>query len=373
MIPQCFLHIGTEKTGTTTIQGFLALNRERLREQGILYPVAPGQESHTALAAVALQRTSIVGKRQKEAIDPARANQFRDDLIAGLDREAGEFRYGKLIFSNEHLSSRVRKQQNVRNIKELCDRYAKTTKVILYLRNQADFLLSSYSTMIKAGASPEFPFPLGQRRLSSMDYDALISVWSEEFGSSNIIVRRFEPQDFVQGDLLTDFAATIPLDMSGLERINRRNEALSAQGLAFLREFNRRIPRFVDGVENLARGNILGALARICAGPRLTIPAAVAETIMKQFSESNRRVSAQYFNGRFDPLFSPPRYVGETDVRLLLSLSRDEVLDIAAKLWADQVTSGPPSGRRRRKRRRSQADEVTNETDDSDSGRTDPA
>lgn len=36
------LHIGTEKTGTTTLQSFLSKNRDALSKQGIIYPKSPG-------------------------------------------------------------------------------------------------------------------------------------------------------------------------------------------------------------------------------------------------------------------------------------------------------------------------------------------
>ena len=50
---ELYLHIGTEKTGTTTIQSFLAANRDLLKRNRILYPRAPGEQNHRALAAAA--------------------------------------------------------------------------------------------------------------------------------------------------------------------------------------------------------------------------------------------------------------------------------------------------------------------------------
>jgi hypothetical protein len=49
-----YLHIGTEKTGTTSIQAFLDRNRSRLRSQGVLYPELPGSNNQIALSAAAL-------------------------------------------------------------------------------------------------------------------------------------------------------------------------------------------------------------------------------------------------------------------------------------------------------------------------------
>src|ERR1043165_5358722 len=50
---RAFLHIGVEKTGTTTIQAFMAKNRQALTKKGVLYPRAPGNENHVGLTIYA--------------------------------------------------------------------------------------------------------------------------------------------------------------------------------------------------------------------------------------------------------------------------------------------------------------------------------
>lgn len=54
---KCFLHIGTEKTATTTIQSFLSLNRKRLREYGYFYPESIGFLNHSSLSIAAYELT----------------------------------------------------------------------------------------------------------------------------------------------------------------------------------------------------------------------------------------------------------------------------------------------------------------------------
>ena len=54
MARSAILLIGTEKTGTTTLQHFLAANRPALAERGFLYPSFCGAINHTGLAAYAL-------------------------------------------------------------------------------------------------------------------------------------------------------------------------------------------------------------------------------------------------------------------------------------------------------------------------------
>ena len=59
-----YLHIGTEKTGTTSVQKFFKANRALLAKNGIVYPVAPGKQNHMGLAASA-QDTAKRGPLRK--------------------------------------------------------------------------------------------------------------------------------------------------------------------------------------------------------------------------------------------------------------------------------------------------------------------
>ena len=40
------IHIGTEKTGTSTLQEFLHFNREVFAQHGVVYLKSPGLKSH---------------------------------------------------------------------------------------------------------------------------------------------------------------------------------------------------------------------------------------------------------------------------------------------------------------------------------------
>ena len=54
MSRRAILQIGTEKTGSTTLQHFLAANRASLQANGFVYPEFCGAINHTGLAAYAL-------------------------------------------------------------------------------------------------------------------------------------------------------------------------------------------------------------------------------------------------------------------------------------------------------------------------------
>src|SRR5947208_827712 len=134
MIAQCWLHIGIEKTGTTSIQEFLALNREALLEKGFLYPVAPGRSNHIGLACFALEDEKHDSIRRTLGIaTQAQLARYRSRLLVQTDKEIEASTASFLIFSNEHLSSRLRTHSEVHRLKLFCDRIAARTIVVVYL------------------------------------------------------------------------------------------------------------------------------------------------------------------------------------------------------------------------------------------------
>ena len=103
---RAILQIGTEKTGSTTLQSFLATNRGRLRANGYLYPAFCGHSNHTGLAAYAMapgKRDGIrapFGYRSEADVEPMRA-RLREAAGRELQGEA------TAIFCSEHCHSRL--------------------------------------------------------------------------------------------------------------------------------------------------------------------------------------------------------------------------------------------------------------------------
>jgi hypothetical protein len=85
------LHIGTAKTGTSSIQMFLVRNAEALAAQGILVPASPlsglrGAQSHRKLAAYALGARR--GAKSRELLDIEDLPRFRDAFARNSWRNA---------------------------------------------------------------------------------------------------------------------------------------------------------------------------------------------------------------------------------------------------------------------------------------------
>ncbi|HEY3638406.1 MAG TPA: hypothetical protein VGK90_09665 [Rhizomicrobium sp.] len=310
MIAQCWLHIGTEKTGTTSIQNFLAANRTALRSQGFLYPSAPGRVSHPALVAFSLDDNRIDGTRKARSLSqPAQISAYRRKLTHELEDEVASSNVSKIILSSELLSSRIRSPAELERIRSLCSQVAKQTKIIVYIRNQVDFLISRYTTVIQAGGWENFR--PGVSPLT--DYKTLLDRWAGTFGRENLIVRRFEPADFANGDLLADFSATVGINAAQLSRVPRCNESLDTESLTFLRAINRHLPLSFKARTRAVRALAVYILQQRRGGTKFVVPEELADRLQVRFQALNERISTEYFGGRFQPLFSPPTLVGNPD------------------------------------------------------------
>jgi hypothetical protein len=310
MILQCWLHIGTEKTGTTAIQRYLALNRHALLAQGHLYPdTPPGTNTHIALTAYALDDHKADSGRESLGLGSVeQLAAFRREFPSALECEIAKSGASTIILSNEHLSARLRTATEMRRIKYLCDRIATGSKVIVYLRNQVDYLVSGYSQYVIDGGTAEFAFD-GKH---SANYATILDRWASVFGRENITVRRFEREEF-HDDLLGDFVGTMGIDTSKLISGSYTNRSLDAASIAFLRAANRLLPAKRSPRIETARHILVALLRRRRHGTKFLIPQALGNEIEAAFKASNDQVLSLYFARREPPLFSPPALTRQCD------------------------------------------------------------
>jgi hypothetical protein len=335
-----YLHIGTEKTGTTSVQRFFRTNRELLARSGILYPVAPGNENHTGLA-VAAQKLSRRGALRKlkgvQSVEEAR--EFRSTL---MDELAGEFsigHYRTVVMSGEHCSSRLLDDAEVQWLKNALSPFFENIYIVVYIRRQDDYLLSTYSTSVKSGATRELALP--PERLIQCRYDHwdLLSRWARIFGREQIICRKFERSQLKSQDIVDDFLSITGIDPAlGLVRPEHVNESLDADSLEFLRLFNGYVPRIAKNGLNPERDNIVPLLSRMSQGPLITLAEDELARFMALFRQSNRQVAEEYFGGARensdDPLFEP-----RTDARSRTAhttLTAERAVEICAGLWQEK-------------------------------------
>lgn len=309
MLAQCWLHIGTEKTGSTSIQTFLAQNRAALLARGWLYPIAAGVPAHHKILACSLDDGRDDDARRIAGVDDNDSLAgFRLQVNSSLEKEVVASGASTLVLSNERLATMLRRPTEIARLKALCDRLARKTNVIVYLRNQVDFLASRYTNVIWEGGTEDFDF---RGRAPIADYASLLDRWSDVFGKENLVVRRFEPARFPESGVVGDFARAVGLDVKDLHIPPRTNPSLDAESLAFLRGMNSRLPRALTGRRPL-RDATVRVLQRRRDGARFTIPRPLAASIEDAYRDSNERVAREYFGARDGSLFASPILVSDS-------------------------------------------------------------
>lgn len=325
------LHIGLEKTGSTSIQGFLRGNREALLAAGVLYPESPGGLNHIKLAAYAVDdpKSDRLLKRHSGG-DEAPTDPFRTDFATALIEECRASRAERVLLSNEHLSSRLHTAAELRRLKDLLNRVGEVRRILVYLRRQDDLLLSGYSTSIKSGGRKRFEVPPVGAAKPWYDFEALLSLWAGVFGRDVMTVRLFEPEAFEGGDLLKDVCAALDLPAHHLAFPERsRNESLSAEALEFVRLLNR------GGLAaaELVPPRVTSLLARV-EGPRLSLSTPDRRAFVDRYSGGNARVARDWLGRTDGRLFADvPESCGHTP---LPELTAARVAELSINLFLDQ-------------------------------------
>lgn len=326
-----FLHIGTQKTGTTTLQTVGRENREALARQGVLYPLAPGRTNHTGLtlyAAGAIGNRDLMREAGLSSAEDVTA--YQRALPVRLSEEIASSGCPTVWLSNEHLSSRVRQSDQLRRVADMLHHLGETVTVVVYLRHQPEFYLSSYSMNIKAGSSKETLPPQSERDYY-YNYDMMLSVWAEAFGEKAIKVRVYERPALMKGDVVDDMFAIMGIRRTEDMAIpSSLNPSLDANVLQFLRLFRTHVPRYIDDLPNPEHADVTRALEAMSDGPRFAVSGSMMRAIAEMFADSNARVARRFLNRPNGQLFTPVTYPDGDGTE---PLTVEKAVEIAARLW----------------------------------------
>ncbi len=321
------LHIGTEKTGTSTIQYQMSQNYDELLKQGVLYPKTflDEYDNHVKLTCMTVfdNETEILCK--VNGIPDEEAHQeFRKEIIREFECELESFTGHTVIISNEHLSSRLKNIEIIKSLKEYLNKYFDEIKIVVYIREQVEYLCSLYSTSIKNGEYEVFySAKFLEEIYDIMDYDYLLNNWMSVFDKENFAVRVFDREFLKNGDIFEDFSDVCGLDVKSQE-IFHLNETLNLKQVEFLRRVNKKIPFLIN---NMLNEKIIGLVPLIesinIKSPK--IRDLVTEEYVEVYRESNEKVKNTFFKDK-PYLFKP------------FKLSDNIVLDQRLLLTQDDIT-----------------------------------
>ncbi len=188
----CYIHIGTHKTGTTSIQRFLALNSIRFAAAGLVVPRAGGDNwpkyaSHHHFAS---ELTNGAPFRSQSGVE-ALAKELRDSTA----RVA--------CVSSENLSLLWNNPDGLVRLRDTVIQSGFTPKIVCYVRPQASYSTSVYAQIVCNGGYRR-PFHeflndvlthghyiRGSTIAAPFEYSRLLDPFAEVFGHAAIVARRY--------------------------------------------------------------------------------------------------------------------------------------------------------------------------------------
>lgn len=222
-----FLHIGTHKTGTTSIQKFLANAENHLREDGILYPQSgrPNVE-HEAKYGHHVLAWAI---RKKKGVN------HLDDWKRVID-EIDTAKEQTVVLSSEDFETCTKEQ--IAHIGVLLESFE--VHIVLFLRNPLDFLVSAYKQNIKSGKTAESFDEFVERRKHRCNYTRLVERWAGKFGTDYLHVRVFEK--YQDNNVEQSILDLLELDLETYETYMQQlpaNVSPSDQQIALVQKINK--------------------------------------------------------------------------------------------------------------------------------------
>lgn len=289
------VHIGTEKTGTSSIQSTLHNNRILLLEKGYYFTRSAGEQNNLLfpLSCMNLDRGDPYFRNNNISSLEDREN-FLNSVVASFYDEISDIQkkhnIHTVIISSEHFHSLLINQEEVHKFKKLfCEKFNKVD-IFCYLREQVSTCVSHYSTVIKSGLSPELNEFIKNCTPENPYYNYLnlLNRWSNAFGKENIKVGFFNKTQLKNQNIVDDFIYKLDTELE-IERTNEKaNQSLNYIGQCLLKKIN--------SDKNITNISLVREIHKLYSGKGEDLDQTTYSKHFHLFEHSNRELNKNYFN-----------------------------------------------------------------------------
>lgn len=178
-----YIHIGTHKAGSTTIQHTLQKESGRLSEEGIYY----------------FGRFFGLSRIMREMMeyDEELVNNFKKEVEQELAQDKSTATHTYVISNEKFSGHKLLAYKNAptiaKTLYEVFEPYDFEIKIVVYLRRQDKYLESMYAQKIKSLDSYTFAeFLATIEDINAYHWDTFLEVFANVFGKENMIVRSFD-------------------------------------------------------------------------------------------------------------------------------------------------------------------------------------
>ncbi len=308
-----YIHIGTPKTGTTSLQTFCSKNQELLNSKGYVFPPCP--YSYPGVSRERNNGRFLVGSIRdddRQRNDEAEKHVF----LEGMEKIKELFhKYNAVILSDEGIwrTMDVQKRNLWKDLKQEADAGGYEVKVIVYLRRQDKFISSLWIQNIKKLRGTN---NLGEERFedyldkinkeSRLDYYAKLERIAAVFGKEHIIVRRFEKGSFYGESIYFDFLYAIGITDANDFSIP---DITQNHGLYGNTHEIKRILNGLPQMQEIGNQNFFREVLAKCSElskknyPCEMFSKEEAQKFMAEYEEGNQRIVKEYLNENETALF----------------------------------------------------------------------
>lgn len=209
---KCVVHIGFHKTGSTSIQTFLARNKTYLRKNEVyFYNGAYIDCNHIELHVACMRenRTSTFKIANSIIVD----RDYRENVKYNVKNFITSLSNGVALFSAEGLSLLIHDDET----QFLAEMLPKDVTIVAYLRNKADYLRSHTAQFKRAGLTnvldKESHAYVGPDTWL-IDYDLRLASFRRTFGASNVRVIDYDHALRCDGNVIPSFLRAIGVEDS---------------------------------------------------------------------------------------------------------------------------------------------------------------
>lgn len=326
------LHIGTHKTGTTSIQRFARGNEDNLKSRGWLYPGydivnARGHYAHHhiahGLAMVRNNRIDLETARKfiKEAVRLAESYEY---LFLSAEPFYRHFSGHKSVV-NKSDSYWEAREKYISSVKDCFPENGNDIQVIITIRRQADFAMSLYKESVRTKRySKKFSVFLDEHWYY-FEYIKQIKLWEKFFGKVKVLV--FE--DLVAtGNLVENFFSSLDLNIKDLPTTQIANKSWCADFFEFKRRMNATscpAERLEDIKFFLEKNNTLWMSEHEQTSKDLVVSTETLNQFQAKFNTENETIATGCLLKKCDKLFSGRIYLKNEEYKGLDSKRECEI------------------------------------------------
>jgi hypothetical protein len=225
---RCIIHIGMNKTGSTSIQRSLKI----FEDDHFMYARLGNRANHSfpiySLFASDPERhrSYRVAARRLANVD-----SFKKVVWKELDSAVSALQGRALLISGEFIASLP--ETDMVKLRQYFETRFDGLTIVGYVRPPAGYMISSFQQRVKSGGLAKFDLTRMYR-----SYQFIFGKFDRIFGRDNVLLWKFDPKVFPESCVVRDFCARLGISLP-TEKIIRMNDSLSRQAVTALYAYNK--------------------------------------------------------------------------------------------------------------------------------------